>query len=96
MVTVRVPATTANLAAGFDSMGCALGLYNTLSFTPAEELSFTGCDKRYQNENNLAYQAYCRVLAALNLPKEYVKIDMDTNVPVSRGLGSSVALFLQC
>ncbi|MBR2132797.1 MAG: homoserine kinase [Oscillospiraceae bacterium] len=92
MVTVRVPATTANLAAGFDSMGCALGLYNTLSFTPAEELSFTGCDKAYQNEENLAYQAYCRVLHALGLEKERVKIDIDAKIPVSRGLGSSAAL----
>ena len=92
MVSVRVPATTANLAAGFDSMGCALGLYNTLSFTPAEELSFSGCEKEYQNENNLAYQAYCRVMEALGLKKEAVKIDIDTKIPVSRGLGSSAAL----
>lgn len=92
MVTVRVPATTANLAAGFDSTGCALGLYNTLSFTPGAELSFTGCEQRYQNENNLAYQAYCRVLQALGLPKEGVKIDIDAKIPVSRGLGSSAAL----
>ena len=28
-VTIRVPATTANLAAGFDVLGCALGLHNT-------------------------------------------------------------------
>ena len=92
MVTIRVPATTANLAAGFDCLGCALGLYNTLSFSIAEELSFTGCDREYQNENNLAYQAYCRVLQALDLPKECVKIDIDANIPVSRGLGSSAAL----
>lgn len=92
MVTVRVPATTANLAAGFDSMGCALGLYNTLTFTPADTLSFTGCEAAYQNENNLAYQSYCRVLSALGLEKEAVKIDIQAEIPVSRGLGSSAAL----
>ena len=27
-ITVRVPATTANIGPGFDSMGCALALYN--------------------------------------------------------------------
>lgn len=94
MVTVRVPATTANLAAGFDSMGCALGLYNTLSFTPADELRFTGCDEAYQTPDNLAYQSYCRVLAALSLPQEGVHIDIHANIPVSRGLGSSAAMLV--
>ena len=68
-VSVRVPATTANLAAGFDSMGCALQLYNTLTFTPAETLSFSGCEEVYCSEENLAYQAYARVMAALGLEK---------------------------
>ncbi|MGM9619209.1 MAG: homoserine kinase [Oscillospiraceae bacterium] len=91
-VTVRVPATTANLAAGFDSVGCALGLYNTLTFTSAERLSFSGCDKAYQNEHNLAYVAYRRVLSALGLPAEGVHIDIQAEIPVSRGLGSSAAM----
>ena len=30
-ITVRVPATTANIGPGFDSMGCALALYNYLT-----------------------------------------------------------------
>ena len=30
-VTVRVPATSANLGSGYDSFGLALGLYNTVS-----------------------------------------------------------------
>ncbi len=91
-VTVRVPATTANLAAGFDCLGCALGLYNRLTFTPGEVLSFSGCDAAYANENNLAYRAYCRVLEALGLEKEAVHIAMDTDIPISRGLGSSAAM----
>lgn len=91
-VSVRVPATTANLAAGFDSMGCALGLYNTLTFTQGEGLSFSGCEATYQNEENLAYQAYRRVLTALGLPREGVHIDIHAEIPVSRGLGSSAAL----
>ena len=91
-VSVRVPATTANLAAGFDSMGCALQLYNTLTFTPAERLSFSGCEEAYCSEENLAYQAYARVISALGLEKEYVHIDISSEIPVSRGLGSSAAL----
>ena len=56
-VTIRVPATTASLAAGFDVLGCALGLHNTLTFTPSETLSFSGCEEQYQNEQNLAHVA---------------------------------------
>ena len=85
-VTIRVPATTANLAAGFDVLGCALGLYNTLSFTPAERLSFSGCDEQYQTTENLAYVAYERVWRELrrsDVPPVHIHI---------RGLGSSAAL----
>ena len=53
-VTVRVPATTANLGVGFDTLGCALRLYNTLSFTLSDKLSFSGCDAEYQTPDNLA------------------------------------------
>ena len=92
-VTIRVPATTANLAAGFDVLGCALGLYNTLSFTPAERPSFSGCDEQYQSEENLAYVAYARVwreLRRAEIPP--VHIHIEAGIPVCRGLGSSAAL----
>lgn len=92
-VTIRVPATTANLAAGFDVLGCALGLYNTLTFTLAEELGFSGCEAQYQNEQNLAYVAYARVWQELrrgDVPPVHIHIQAD--IPVCRGLGSSAAL----
>ncbi len=93
-VTVRVPATTANLAAGFDCLGCALGLYNTLHFRTADTLRISGCEAAYQNEENLAWQGYARVLRALGLPKEGVHIHIQADIPVSRGLGSSAALLV--
>lgn len=73
-------------------MGCALQLYNVLTFTESETLSFSGCDPVYQNEDNLAWQAYARVISALGLPVEYVHIDIQAEIPVSRGLGSSAAM----
>ena len=36
---VRIPATTANIGSGFDTLGMALGLYNEAYFTPVNELS---------------------------------------------------------
>ena len=38
-VRVRVPATTANLGPGFDSLGLALGLYNEVELALAEQTS---------------------------------------------------------
>ena len=36
-VTIRVPATTANLGPGFDAFGCALSLYTDVTFEETEE-----------------------------------------------------------
>lgn len=92
MVTVRIPATTANLACGFDTLGCALNIYNALSFSPAEALSFSGCPEEFRNEDNLAWLGYKAVYNALGRPAPAVHIDIRGDVPVCRGLGSSAAL----
>lgn len=91
-VTVRVPATTANLACGFDVLGCAYSLYNTLSFTLSENLSFSGCPEEFQNEDNLAWIAFRAVYDAQGEAPPFVHIDISADVPVCRGLGSSAAL----
>ena len=70
MVTVRVPATTANLGPGFDTLGLALALYNTLTFEElAEGLYFEGVDPEYATAENLAVVAYKAVLSKLGLPR---------------------------
>ena len=63
-VIVRAPASTANLAAGFDILGCALKLYSTLRFTVSDRLSFSGCDPKWQNTENLAWRAFSRMFEA--------------------------------
>ena len=37
MIYVRVPATSANMGSGFDSLGIALGIYNTLKISEIEK-----------------------------------------------------------
>lgn len=93
-ITVRVPATTANIGPGFDSMGCALALYNyiTCEVLPADKLVITGCPEPYQNEENLAVQGYRAVLSRLGLPNEGLSLNIRAEIPVCRGLGSSAAL----
>lgn len=93
-ITVRVPATTANIGPGFDSMGCALALYNyiTCEVLPAGKLVITGCPEPYQNEENLAVQGYRAVLSRLGLPNEGLSLIIRAEIPVCRGLGSSAAM----
>ena len=95
-VTIRVPATTANLGPGFDAFGCALSLYTDVTFQETEEvgLEITGCDEEFTGPDNMAYASYCAVLASLNEPVKGVKIHIDAHIPVCRGLGSSAALLV--
>ena len=94
-VTIRVPATTANLGPGFDSFGCALQLYTDVTFEETEcGLEITGCDQAFTGPDNLAYVAYCAVLASLSEEVKGVKIHIDAHIPVCRGLGSSAALLV--
>lgn len=92
MVKVRVPATTANLACGFDTLGCALNIYNTLCFEPAEKLSFSGCAEEFAGEDNLAWQGFRAVYEHLGLAAPAVRISVDADIPVCRGMGSSAAM----
>ena len=94
-VTIRVPATTANLGPGFDAFGCALSLYTRVSFEETESgLEITGCDEAYTGPDNLAYVSYCAVLASMNEEVRGVKIHIDADIPICRGLGSSAALLV--
>ena len=94
-VTIRVPATTANLGPGFDAFGCALSLYTDVTFEETEcGLEITGCDEAYTGPDNLAYVSYCAVLASMNEEVRGVKIHIDAQIPICRGLGSSAALLV--
>ena len=94
-VTVRVPATTANLGPGFDAFGCALSLYTDVTFEETDSgLEITGCDEAYTGPDNLAYTSYCAVLESLSEEIRGVKIHIDAHIPIGRGLGSSAALLV--
>ncbi len=94
-VTIRVPATTANLGPGFDAFGCALSLYTDVTFEETDcGLEITGCDEAYTGPDNLAYTSYCAVLASLSEEVRGVKIHIESQIPICRGLGSSAALLV--
>lgn len=95
MITVRVPATSANLGSGFDCFGMALSLYAHVSFEKlASGFIIEGCPAEYRNDHNLVYVAYQATMKQLGLPVDGVKIHIDSEIPIARGLGSSAALLV--
>lgn len=94
MVTIRVPASTANLGPGFDSFGCALALYNEYTFEPSDRIEITGCPPAFCNDQNLTVVAFKKTLNAASLPFTGLKMTAVTRIPVSSGLGSSAAMIV--
>lgn len=88
-VVVKVPATSANLGIGFDCLGIALDLYATFTFEVADNLSITGCEKRFQGEDNLVWTTYLEVGKKLQEDLPTLAITIDSPIPLSGGLGSS-------
>ena len=92
-VSVRVPASSANIGPGYDSLGMALSLHSTFYAEPAEKLVIEGCPEAFRNEDNLVYQAFCRVYEKAGIAVPGVRLVIDSHVPVARGLGSSSTCF---
>ncbi|HET9494739.1 MAG TPA: homoserine kinase [Chloroflexia bacterium] len=89
---VRVPATSANLGAGFDVFGLALNLHNIFRVTRAEALSIeiTGYAGNIPaDKTNLVHKAFAHLHKLAGEPVPPVRIEMDLRVPPGKGLGSS-------
>ena len=93
---LRIPASSANLGPGFDCFGIAWQCYNEIEFIPGGEgLVITGCDEKYRNADNLAYKAYHAVMTWAGQHESGLEIRFGkTDIPVSRGMGSSAALIV--
>ena len=96
MIKVKVPATSANMGAGFDCMGIALSLYNIIEITKtASGLEIIDENsKGIQNENNLIYRAMDTVFEKVGERPEGLKIVQKSKIPRTRGLGSSSACII--
>lgn len=94
-VTVTVPATTANLGAGFDCIGAALTLHNHFKFQMVDgetQIFVTGAEAARVDtiyKDNLLYCAYVKLYEHLGKTPPPVKIEIALGVPLARGLGSS-------
>lgn len=92
MIEVVVPATSANLGPGFDTLGLGLNLYNKFCIEEIEKgLIIEGCEEQYRNENNLVYTSIKRCFKEVGYEEKGIKITIKSDVPSSRGLGSSAS-----
>lgn len=94
-VTVRVPATVANLGPGFDCFGFAIAWHNRVSVAHAAattiEVSGPGDDRIPRDETNLALRAIRAWEKANGLGRGEYAIRIENSSPYGRGFGSSAA-----
>ena len=96
MVRVQVPATAANLGPGFDCLGMALQLYNTVEMARTNaglliEVQGEGAAEIARDETNIVYRAAMRLFKQVQNVPPGLKIKLINQIPVTRGLGSSAA-----
>jgi len=92
-VEIRIPATSANMGAGFDSLGLAVQMYNRVVLEPwegAEVVSLDGVPVP-TGENNLIYKTVKYLFDICGKPLSGLRIQQENNIPMARGLGSSSA-----
>ncbi|RTE08248.1 homoserine kinase [Paenibacillus whitsoniae] len=94
-VRVKVPASTANLGPGFDSLGMALNLYAWIDMAVADrttvELIGDQMNGIPTDKSNLIYKVAQMVFAEAGVSIPELSISMYSEIPLTRGLGSSAS-----
>ncbi len=93
---VRVPASSANLGSGFDTVGLGLALYNdyeVIDLLPQGEFSIDvvgeGSGELHDPEANLVVKSYLRACSEWGMPPQGFHLRSVNAIPLCRGLGSS-------
>jgi homoserine kinase len=96
---IVIPASTSNLGASFDTCGLALSLYLRVEVEPAEDgfritPTGEGADKLPLDESNLIVRAALHAAEQRKNRISGAKLRIDSQIPLSRGLGSSSAAII--
>ena len=87
-VSVRVPATSANLGPGFDAVGLAVSIFATVTVRPGVDPGQQRPDAMRRMIASALRAGYQRAGVA---PPGHVEIEIDSAIPLGRGLGASAA-----
>lgn len=93
MVTVHVPATSANVGAGFDTLGLALGFGNSVVMEEADGCHIAPLDGVPVpcGTENLVYESAALLYLECGKPFTGLTLRQTSPIPTTRGLGSSSA-----
>lgn len=96
MIKLKIPATSANLGAGFDALGLALTFYNYVNIEEAEGCQISSLDDTAvpEDESNLIYHTAKTLYDICGREFKGLRIEQTNNIPMARGLGSSSACII--
>lgn len=95
MFEIKVPATSANMGPGLDTLGVAFKLYNRFIVEEIESgLEIFGCNEEFANSDNLVYTSMLKTFKKLQKDPKGIRLTFKTDLPVSGGLGSSATCIL--
>jgi homoserine kinase len=94
-ITIKIPATSANLGPGFDALGLALDLWNESTVEPADDflvyVEGEGKDRMDPGRNNLMFRAAHHLAARVGKTLPPFLVRCNNHIPLGSGLGSSAA-----
>jgi len=97
-VKVTVPATSANLGPGFDTLGIAVGIKNQVIIKPSKfhsvSLKGEGANNPILKDNNMFLSIFNDFYNNLSTKKQFFRFEFINEIPLSRGLGSSSAVIV--
>lgn len=94
MIKYKVPGTSANLGIGFDCLGIALNIYDYFEVEEASEYKLVGFNNEIALKDNLFIKAYKKACAYKKIKAKPLYVKLKSNVPMSRGLGSSSCMIV--
>jgi homoserine kinase len=94
-VRLALPATSANLGPAFDAAALAMDFYIKIKAQAAERFSISAAGRDEEIcgnlENHLIFKTYREVLKALGREVTPLSLEIDNDIPIGKGCGSSAA-----